>query len=142
MKIMLESCRSKQNSRNQKVITTSPSTKRLLSDVEDLETWMKDIIRMENIDERVYYLGHHYLTRFLAITQVNRNQLQLLAAACLLLSSKICSNSSLKSKKLIEYSDNQLLLTELLDMEMLLLSSFSWDLHLDSIQPAFQALTI
>ena len=29
-------------------------------------------------------------------------------------SSKICSNSSLKSKKLIEYSDNQLLLSELL----------------------------
>lgn len=109
------------------------SPKRLLSVPEDLATWMRDIIHLENIDERVYYLGHHYLTRFLAITSVNRNQLQLLAAGCLLLSSKICSNSSLKSKKLIEYSDNQLLLTELLDMEMLLLSSFCWDLHLDAV---------
>jgi len=109
--------------------------KRLLSDVDSLHTWMRDVIHMENIDERVYYLGEHYLSRFLSMTELNRNQLQLLAAACLLLSSKICSNSSLKSKKLIEYSDNQLLLSELLDMEMLLLSSFCWDLHLDTLDP-------
>ena len=128
MRIMLDPRSSKELAKKQH----REQPKRLLSDVDSLHTWMKDIIHMENIDERVYYLGSHYLTRFLTMTEVNRNQLQLLAAACLLLSSKICSNCSLKSRKLIEYSDNQLLLPELLDMEMLLLSSFCWDLHIDT----------
>ena len=50
-------------------------------------TWKKLTVKVctTGADERVYYLGSHYLTRFLTMTEVNRNQLQLLAAACLLL---------------------------------------------------------
>ena len=50
-------------------------------------TWKKLTVKVciTGPDERVYYLGSHYLTRFLTMTEVNRNQLQLLAAACLLL---------------------------------------------------------
>jgi len=64
------------------------------------------------------------------LTNVNQNQLQLLAAACLLLGSKV-SSGGLKIKQLLEYADNIILQNELLDMEVVILSSLCWDLHLD-----------
>jgi len=122
MKIILE--------RNNNKETFSILSNNRLQDSCEVEGWMLDVVNTQQLDERVFYLSRAYLQRFLSLTNVNQNQLQLLAAACLLLGSKV-SSGGLKIKQLLEYTDNIILQNELLDMEVVILSSLCWDLHLD-----------
>jgi len=117
------------NNKEKAVYYETSAEARLLEEIE-LETWMQDVVHLEKLDERVFHLAKDYLNRFLELTSVNRNQLQLVASACLLLSSKVGSGG-LKSRQLLEYTDNNIQLNQLLDMEMVVLSNLCWDLHFE-----------
>lgn len=58
--------------------------------------------------EEVFILALNYMDRFLALTPVPRTQLQILAAACLLLASKLREPSvrGLPADLLVFYTDN------------------------------------
>jgi len=94
-----------------------------------VELWMQDVAVQERLGGRVFTLARSYLYRFLNSTTVNNEQLQLLAAACLLLSSKVISKKPVGSKQLLEYTANDIFTQELIDMEMVVLSSLCWDLY-------------
>merc|ERR1712117_819740 len=55
----------------------------------------------------------------------------LLAASCLLVTSKIFSPSPISALSLLKYADNAFVMQELLDCELLLLSKLGWDVYLD-----------
>lgn len=60
--------------------------------------------------EEVFILALNYMDRFLALTPVPRTQLQILAAACLLLASKLREPSvrGLPADLLVFYTDNSI----------------------------------
>merc|ERR1712045_269939 len=55
----------------------------------------------------------------------------LLAASCLLVTSKIFSPNPISALSLLKYADNAFVMQELLDCELLLLSKLGWDVYLD-----------
>lgn len=60
--------------------------------------------------EEVFILALNYMDRFLALTTVGKSQLQILAAACLLLASKLREPSvrGLPADLLVFYTDNSI----------------------------------
>jgi len=100
----------------------------------EVELWMQDVAMQERLGGRVYNLARSYLYRFLSSTTVNTQQLQLLAAACLLLSSKVLSKKPVGCKQLLEYTANDIHSQELIDMEMVVLSSLCWDLYSEAVE--------
>jgi len=100
----------------------------------EVELWMQDVVVQERLGGRVFNLARSYLYRFLSSTTVRNSQLQLLAAACLLLSSKVLSKKPVGCKQLLEYTANDILAQELIDMEMVVLSSLCWDLYSDTVE--------
>lgn len=98
----------------------------------EVELWMQDVAVQERLGGRVFNLARSYLYRFLSRSSVTSQQLQLVAAACLLLSSKVLSKKPVGSKQLLEYTANDIFTQELIDMEVVVLSSLCWDLYAET----------
>lgn len=66
--------------------------------------------------EEVFILALNYMDRFLALTPVGKSQLQILAAACLLLASKLREPSvrGLPADLLVFYTDNSITTRDLI----------------------------
>lgn len=66
--------------------------------------------------EEVFLLALKYMDRFLATTSVRKTHLQILAAACLLLASKLREPScrGLPAELLVFYTDNSITQTDLI----------------------------
>lgn len=66
--------------------------------------------------EEVFILALNYMDRFLALTTVGKSQLQILAAACLLLASKLREPSvrGLPADLLVFYTDNSITTRDLI----------------------------
>lgn len=66
--------------------------------------------------EEVFLLALNYMDRFLATTSVRKTHLQILAAACLLLASKLREPSclGLPAELLVFYTDNSITRTDLI----------------------------
>lgn len=94
----------------------------------ELVTWMLEICEEEQCQPQVFCLAINYLDRFLAVCNIRRSQLQLLGAVCLLVSYKVREHSSITAAKLIEFTDYNVSLDDLLEWEFLLLSKLDWDL--------------
>jgi len=118
-----------------------------------LDFWMKNLIKEERREEKLYLLGRRCLDRFLSSldypdTQLIWSSSHLLGAACLLVTSKTFAldeekhddeDPDKKDKKmpplaardLIKYAGHSFGIQELLDCELLLLSKLGWDVYLD-----------
>lgn len=94
----------------------------------EVANWMLEICEEENCAPQVFCLAINYLDRFLAVCNIRRNQLQLLGAVCLLVSWKVREHSTITAQKLIEFTDFNVSLDDLLEWEFLLLSKLDWDL--------------
>jgi len=94
----------------------------------EVANWMLEICEEEQSAPQVFCLAINYLDRFLSVCNIRRNQLQLLASVCLLVSWKVREHSSITAQKLIEFTDFNVSLDDLLEWEFLLLSKLDWDL--------------
>jgi len=94
----------------------------------EVANWMLEICEEEHCAPQVFCLAINYLDRFLSVCNIRRNQLQLLASVCLLVSWKVREHSSITAQKLIEFTDFNVSLDDLLEWEFLLLSKLDWDL--------------
>merc|ERR1712223_2127405 len=80
----------------------------------------------EGVHPQVFCLAINYLDRFLAVCNIRRSQLQLLASVCLLVSWKVRAHTSITAQKLVEFSDYNVSLEDILEWEFLLLSKLDW----------------
>lgn len=65
-------------------------------------------------EEEVFPLAINYLDRVLSSIQIKRTQLQLVAAACMFISSKVKEACPLEPEKLVIYTDFSITLSDLL----------------------------
>lgn len=94
----------------------------------ELAAWMLEICEEEGCQPEVFCLAINYLDRFLSVCPIRRSQLQLLGTVCLLVSWKVRSHSTITAARLIEFTDYNISLEDLLEWEFLLLSKLDWDL--------------
>ncbi|XP_002028449.2 G1/S-specific cyclin-D2 isoform X1 [Drosophila persimilis] len=92
--------------------------------------WMMEVCAEENCQEEVVLLALNYMDRFLSTKSVRKTHLQILAAACLLLASKLREPScrALSVELLVVYTDNSIYKDDLIKWELYVLSRLGWDL--------------
>lgn len=92
--------------------------------------WMMEVCEEEKCQEEVVLLALNYMDRFLSTTSVRKTHLQILAAACLLLASKLREPScrGLSTELLVFYTDNSIYKHDLIQWELYVLSRLKWDL--------------
>ncbi|XP_017082041.1 G1/S-specific cyclin-D2 [Drosophila eugracilis] len=92
--------------------------------------WMMEVCAEENCQEEVVLLALNYMDRFLSSKSVRKTHLQILAAACLLLASKLREPScrALSVDLLVVYTDNSIYKDDLIKWELYVLSRLGWDL--------------
>ena len=89
--------------------------------------WMLEVCQ-EHSSARVFLSGVTFLDTVLSLTNLNTSQLQLLAAACLSIASKLSDPRPLSLYKLVIFTDCSVTLAELQNMEMLVLQKLRWEL--------------
>ncbi|XP_058821164.1 G1/S-specific cyclin-D2 [Topomyia yanbarensis] len=99
------------------------SARRIVAD------WMLDLCDEQNCQEEVSLLSLSYMDRFLSQVTIKKTQLQILAAACLLLASKLREPSykALPVELLVFYTDYSITKKDLIRWELLVLSWLKWD---------------
>lgn len=92
--------------------------------------WMMEVCAEQKCQEEVVLLALIYMDRFLSTKSVLKNHLQILAAACLLLASKLREPScrALSADLLVYYTDNSIIKHDLIQWELYVLSRLKWDL--------------
>ncbi|XP_028898561.2 G1/S-specific cyclin-D2 isoform X1 [Zeugodacus cucurbitae] len=92
--------------------------------------WMMEVCAEEKSQEEVVLLALNYMDRFLSTKSVTKTHLQILAAACLLLASKLREPScrALSAELLVFYTDNSIYKGDLIKWELYVLSRLGWDL--------------
>jgi len=98
---------------------------------ETVAQWMYDVCDELNREIDVFALATTQMDRFLNLEFKNfkREQLQLLGAACLLISSKLKETHPLVKSTLVKYSADTFSSDDLNDMEFSVLNVLSWDVH-------------
>ncbi|XP_061767948.1 G1/S-specific cyclin-D2-like [Nerophis ophidion] len=90
--------------------------------------WMHEVCEEERSNEDVFPLAINYLDRFLAVMPTRKSFLQLLAAVCIFLASKLKDSRPLSAEKLCMYTDNSITPSELLDWELVVLGKLKWNM--------------
>ncbi|XP_070139150.1 G1/S-specific cyclin-D2 [Drosophila bipectinata] len=92
--------------------------------------WMLEVCAEEKCQEEVVLLALSFLDRFLSTKSVRKAHLQILAAACLLLASKLREPScrALSVDLLVIYTDNSIFKDDLIKWELCVISRLGWDL--------------
>ncbi|XP_026846749.1 cyclin-A2-1 isoform X2 [Drosophila persimilis] len=82
--------------------------------------WMMEVCAEENCQEEVVLLALNYMDRFLSTKSVRKTHLQILAAACLLLASKLREPScrALSVELLVVYTDNSIYKDDLININL------------------------
>jgi len=121
-----------------KEIKYLPASKNYFSQVQDNELmphmrkevahWMLEVCEAEQCQPEIFCLAINYLDRFLSICKIAQSQLQLLASVCLLVACKVRQHRTLAASKLVEYSDFNLDVLNIMEWEVLLLSKLDWDM--------------
>jgi len=90
--------------------------------------WMLEVCYDQNCHADVFLLSCNIMDRFLSQVNIKKSQFQLVAAATLFIASKLVDPCPITGSYLVKYTDNTYQLTELLEMELLILSKLKWDL--------------
>ena len=90
--------------------------------------WMLEVCQEQKCSPQVFLSGVQYLDRVLSVLPIKTGQLQLLASACLALSSKLHDPHPLSLHLLVIYTDSSISMTDLQDMEMMVLKKIRWEL--------------
>ena len=101
--------------------------------------WMLEVCQEQKCSPQVFLSSVQYLDRVLSQLSLKTGQLQLLASACLLVSSKLHDPKPLSLYNLVIYTDCSISMPELQSMEMLVLEKIQWELASPN---AFQFLEI
>ena len=80
----------------------------------EVADWMLEVCEAENCQPEIFCLAMNYIDRFLSIVQIGQNQLQLLGSVCLLVACKVRQHAALPALKLVEYSDYNLDLNDIM----------------------------
>jgi hypothetical protein len=80
----------------------------------EVADWMLEVCEDRNCNPEVFCLAMNYLDRFLSVCRIGRSQLQLLGAVCLMVAWKVREHEPLPSIRLIEYSDYNLNLMDIM----------------------------
>ncbi|ESN94546.1 hypothetical protein HELRODRAFT_95727 [Helobdella robusta] len=90
--------------------------------------WMVDVTEEFQMPTEVIHLATNYLDRFLSLMAVNRQRLQLLGTACLLIASKLEDFQTLPSlQQLIYLTDNACTSNDVIRMEQLVFRTLKFD---------------
>merc|ERR1719419_2250413 len=102
---------------------------------EMIHCWMSNLVRQEGQEEKVIDLARRCMTRFLDTLEEESyhawRSSELLAATCLLVTSKTVSSKPLTARTLLKYAGSDFTMEELMTCELLLLSKLGWDVYLD-----------
>ncbi|XP_032289166.1 G1/S-specific cyclin-D3 isoform X3 [Drosophila virilis] len=92
--------------------------------------WMMEVCAEEKCQDEVVLLAINYMDRFLSTKSVRKTHLQILAAACLLVASKIREPTcrALSAELLVFYTDNSVYKDDLIKWELYVLSRLGWDI--------------
>ena len=80
----------------------------------EVADWMLEVCEAENCQPEIFCLAMNYIDRFLSIVRIGQNQLQLLGSVCLLVACKVRQHAALPALKLVEYSDYNLDLNDIM----------------------------
>ena len=80
----------------------------------EVADWMLEVCEAERCQPEIFCLAMNYMDRFLCFVKIGQNQLQLLGSVCLLVACKVRQHSPLPASKLIEYSDFNLDLNDIM----------------------------
>jgi len=90
--------------------------------------WMLEVCFDQNCHANVFLLSTNIMDRFLSQLGIKKSQFQLVAAATVFIASKLVDPCPIPGSDLVRYTDDTYTLTELLEMELLILSKLKWDL--------------
>jgi hypothetical protein len=90
--------------------------------------WMLEVCQDQQCQPQVFHLSLNYMDCFLSKKRIKKTQFQLLATVCLFLASKMSESVPLSAEKLLIYTDNSVILPELLQWELLVLTTLHWEL--------------
>ncbi|XP_054712279.1 LOW QUALITY PROTEIN: G1/S-specific cyclin-D3-like [Uloborus diversus] len=93
-----------------------------------LTKWMMEVCEEQGMEDIVFPLATSYVDRFLSCVRIQKTQLQLLGAVCLLIASKLRQCRSLTVDALIYYTDYSVTTKDITTWEMLVLRSLKWDM--------------
>lgn len=99
-----------------------PHMRKLVTD------WMLEVCCDQNCHVDVFLLSCNIMDRFLSQVNISKRQFQLVAAATIFIASKLVEPCPVAGTTLVKYTDNTYQLTELLEMELVILSRLKWDL--------------
>jgi len=91
-------------------------------------SWMLEVCMDQNCHANVFLLSCNIMDRFLSQLTIKKSQFQLVAAATMFIASKLADPCPITGTELVRYTNDTYNLTELLEMELLILSKLKWDL--------------
>jgi len=90
--------------------------------------WMLEVCIDQGCHVDVFLISCNIMDRFLSQVNISKKQFQLVATATIFIASKLVEPFPINGTTLVEYTDNLYQLTELLEMELVILSRLNWDL--------------
>lgn len=94
----------------------------------DVAIWMFEVCDEERMHTAVFLRAAQYMDKFLSLQRIFANQLQLLGAVCILVSSKM-AGTLISSRRLVAYTADSITLDLLLEWEGLILGLLQWDMN-------------
>jgi len=90
--------------------------------------WMFEVCEEEQMEQPVFLRAVQYMDQFLAMQRINRTEFQLLAAVCILISSKV-TGITISTERLSYYTAHSVGPDLLLEWEMMILGMLKWDVY-------------
>ncbi|XP_043199174.1 G1/S-specific cyclin-D3-like isoform X1 [Amphibalanus amphitrite] len=111
-----------------------------------LAYWMVEVCEEQRCQDDVFPLAMNLLDRFLSVTNVKKDHLQLLGAVCLFVASKLRETRPLTAEILVQCADNSISVPDIIDWELLVLHRLRWEINAvtshDFLDPLLHRLSL
>ncbi|XP_037070632.1 G1/S-specific cyclin-D3-like [Pollicipes pollicipes] len=111
-----------------------------------LAYWMVEVCEEQHCQSEVLPLSMNLLDRFLSVTSVKKDHLQLVGAVCLFISSKLRETCPLTVEFLVQCADNSIAARNITDWELLVLHRLRWEINAvtshDFLDPLLHRLSL